>query len=75
MVFSPAGSPRPDRDGSQLGADAGQARRLSAEHFPVANRLIWYPVAILYQGAITDYRDDDGIDRHQRCNRGLDPAM
>jgi hypothetical protein len=61
MVFSPAGSPRPDRDGSQLGADAGQARRLSAEHFPVANRLIWYPGAILYQGAITDYRDEDGI--------------
>jgi len=61
MVFSPAGSPQPDRDGSQLGPDTSQARRLSAEHYPVANRLIWYPSAILYQGAITDYRDEDGF--------------
>jgi hypothetical protein len=62
MVFSLAASLQPDRDGSQLGPDPGQARRLSAEHYPVANRLIWYPGAILYQGAITDYRDEDGIE-------------
>jgi len=61
MVFSPAGSPQPDRDGSQLGSGPDQARRLSAEHYPLANRLIWYPGAILYQGAITDYRNEDGI--------------
>jgi hypothetical protein len=61
MVFSPAGSSQPDRDGSQLGPGLDQARRLSAEHYPVANRLIWYPGAILYQGVITDYHDEDGI--------------
>ena len=31
--------------------------KLTAEHHPVADRLIWYPGSVGYQGEITDFRD------------------
>lgn len=62
MVFSPAGALEPDRDGSQIAQiRPGDVKRLSAARYPVANRLIWYAGAILYQGDITDYRDGGNI--------------
>lgn len=62
MVFSPAGAAQPDRDGSQItDSRPSDVKQLSAARYPVANRLIWYPGAILYQGGITGYRDENGI--------------
>lgn len=42
---------------------AARARlaRLSAEHYPVANRLVWYPEYAAYLGQITDFRDSGAV--------------
>lgn len=62
MVFSQSGVAQPDRDGSQITESRpADVKLLSAARYPVAHRLIWYAGAILYQGGITGYRDENGL--------------